>query len=585
MSKFQKQDNHNAHEDIKKLNGDEEFENTEYPEDNAAFDGAIRADETVVAASGFAKWFWGTIIVLALITLVLSVIQVFRQSSDSNVTLEIMQQRNGAHDISATQLRDELSKSKASAVDAVLLKVQQELDQAYQPVYEAISEYADFHYSLKGEYTELTLATFGNPAEKLQSILFDELDERLEDMHSELDHTFNKAFKAELAELFLREENTNGEFGELTRRVIDDVNTRIIYTAPIGSAAIGGVALTAVAKAMSKKLAAKVAAKAVAKSGGKLASTLTGLGAAALVCGPAAAVCGVAGGAVAWFATDYGILVVDESWNREEFENDLSLMVDEMKEAYRRKVEEALFVRASATEEMNSTVVEHHDFTLRELSGVGSKKICSIASAMNSEYELISSNIEARKPEVLDSLREAATAYEGHVAIGRLAGEIKKNLIKAEQVKAIQFEISGKLPKDYRAERETSGLLVVNGEQFQVDKMETIAESGFSFTSSISTELNFNKPVLYDIAFEQHLRVKSNRYFSGSGKVDHLAEVGTSEGLNMSLELLIPITRFSSSSLQQIVAAKTTENGWVMLTLKLKADALPPLDVRPAACN
>ena len=579
MSRMHKQNNH-TNDAIEGLNDGEETDDLGNAEAALESEDHQRADTASVAVLSFTRWFWGSIIVLALIAIMLSSIAIWRQNSTAEPS-------HPAHEISASTLRDVLSNPKDRALDAVLSELPERLDRAYKPVYAAITDYADFHYSLKGEYTELYVASLGDPAEKLQSIVFNGLDQRLERITGGLDDRFNEVFKAQLAVVLQREESAQGAFGVVTQRVIEDVNARIIYTAPLSaSSAVGGaVALSAAAKAMSKKLAAKVATKAAAKSGGKLASTLTGAGTAALACGPAAPVCGVVGGAVAWFVTDYGILMVDESWNREDFENDLRVLVDDMKEAHRLAIEQALVARAGATAALISEVVEYQSFTVRELNNLGMQKLCSVATQMSSNYAQMSNSIEARAPKALETLRETAAAYEGHVSIGRLADEIKKNLTRAEDIKAVEFELSGHLPAVYRADREISAVLVLNGQTFNIKKMAATADKEFSIRSAVDAALKINQPLRYNIVFEQHLRLQGNRYFKGAGEIGDLAEAGVSDGLSKHLELQIAIARDSSSNVQQVVNRQPVDGSQVKLALRLNAPALPPLEMLPAACQ
>ncbi len=564
--------------------------NNENPNNAKAVESADAADiknKKAALKTSVYYWLWGTIVVLALLTFLLSVIPFLRQSNALIGATDSKQFQVDSSELSAVELDVFFNIANKAGVRAVQSKMSLLLDEAYQPAYGAIQKYADYHYSIEGEYTELALSALGDPVEKLNSILFKGLGDRLENMNADLDRAYNEAFKLELANTVQGEEGTDSKFGKLTSKSISDALTRVNYTAPIASAAaLSGYKVTAkAATVISKKIATKAAAKVAAKTSGKVAASMTTAGAVAIPCGPLAPVCGVVGGSIAWFATDYGILLIDESWNREAFEADLRSMIEDVKVEHQEFLEQALTARFIASQEMADVIVEHQDFTLRELSGIGNQKICVVATELNSQYEFMNTSLDARSPQMLTFLRNMAADYEGNMLVGRMAKEIRGKLKSAEQVVVTYAKVMGNLPLEYRANRDVSGKLILNDKSFLIEKTKVADDAGFLVSLSIDTVLSMDKPLIYDIALEQHLRIKSNPYFAASGKTDHLYELGSSEGLNKEVTLTAVLGRDGNANSIDTVSMRPAAGEMLTLILNMQAKPLPALEKRPEACG
>jgi len=247
-----------------------------------------------------ARWFWGAIVIMVLLSVLLSAAAYLRQNNDQTEHAP-----SGAADTfaekSAPDLEALLSDTNGAALEAVKLRIEPLLDQAYSPVYAAIPEYADFHYSVWGEYAQLTAAALGDVGDELQKQLFSGLEARLEGVALGLDNAFDDTFQRELARNTAPLGSSRLDLGPLTRLAIDDALTRMQVTLPVASAAAlgAGAAIKSASTAIAQKIAAKLAIKAAAKSGGKWAAVGTGAGAGAALCswsGPGAGLCAAAGG-------------------------------------------------------------------------------------------------------------------------------------------------------------------------------------------------------------------------------------------------------------------------------------------------
>ena len=93
-------------------------------------------------------------------------------------------------------------------------------------------------------------------------------------------------------------------------------------------------------------------------------SALAGAGGGALLCswsGPGAAVCGVIGGAAAWLLADAAVIGIDEFFNREEFESQLRMILDEDRAQRRDQFSAALAKKAAAIDTERDKVFRMRD--------------------------------------------------------------------------------------------------------------------------------------------------------------------------------------------------------------------------------
>ena len=127
-----------------------------------------------------ALWFWGSIICMATLSILLSVMAMLRQGADTPVAVpdEYAPAESGLIEVSASELESRLGRANRAAADAVRLQIGPMLDAAYQPAYDAIPIYADYHYSVWGEYAELGTAAIGDVGAHMEELLFGGLEPR-----------------------------------------------------------------------------------------------------------------------------------------------------------------------------------------------------------------------------------------------------------------------------------------------------------------------------------------------------------------------------------------------------------------------
>lgn len=321
----------------------------------------------------FVRFFWGTIILLAVASLGLVAIGLLRSDQSTGDLNEEPQPAQGEAAVQEIEIEPSTlqavferaaSIARAETSDAI----DPLLDELYGPVYGGITSYADFHYTVLGEYTELVGAALGTAADAIEDRLYDGFDDRLERVADTLDARFADEFRTALMQELQGEipsELSDVPLSPITQRAIEDALARVRVTVPVGTvmATVGGAAaIKAVSAAIAAKVATKVAAKAAGKGVVKGTGILGGAGLGALGgswAGPVgAAVGGAIGGAAAWFAVDAAVITIDEYFNRDDFEADLRVMVDEHRSVVRGHLVSAV---QRKSEDMQS-------FTLQDLS-------------------------------------------------------------------------------------------------------------------------------------------------------------------------------------------------------------------------
>ena len=521
---------------------------------------------------------------MAVLSILLSVMAMLSQSAETVVLGQnsYAPEEGSVTEASASELNAQLNVANRLAAEAAVLQIGPMLNAAYQPVYEAIPTYADYHYSVWGEYAELGTAVIGDVGAKLDEMLFGTLEKRLANIGVELDSIFSLQFQTELKNEGSSMEVAGSGLGPLTENAIADAQRRMLITVPIGTAAIAST--KAIAAIIAKKIAAKLAAKAALKASGKWAAIGTGAGGGAALCswsGPGAGLCAAAGGVGAWLIADYGIVKLDEYWNREDFENELREMIDEQKLAHQVALENAIMARAFAVQEMSGDVVEQHDFTLREFSGVGNAEICRIAEGLVERYDLFRDSLGERNPAALRELRAAATEQSGNLSIGRLAQEMTENLSEAEQVTVTSVQIEGNLPIEQRADRDVSGRLLLNGTTTEIPQTHATEDDGFLIEFVPEAILTVGQPLNYAIALEQHLRIWGHPYFGGQGEKEILASIGAAGGLEHRINIALQISYDGNAASIQEVSTTSITGEPLSLILELRAKSLPALQKSP----
>lgn len=310
------------------------------------------------------RLFWGTIIIFAILTIAIHLIGFFGGIAGVKKDPKVVE-------IGQTRLETLVSEAASKAMEENLEKLDPVMEEIYAPVYYAIPLYASFHYSVLGEYVELSEMVIKKSSTALEEKLFSGFDLRFKEAIAQFEKNFDVAYKRNIDAAIkkeMQEINSNTTLSTITKAILEDTRNRAVISKPIAAvvAQTGGIKI--LAQVMAKKIVAKAAAKATAKGIGKGGTILAGAGGGALFCswaGPLSAVCAVGGATAAWLLTDAVIINLDEWWTREDFEKELENLIDEHKQKQLHLIQEKIKEKASKYDE---AVKEIYDsFKLKDL--------------------------------------------------------------------------------------------------------------------------------------------------------------------------------------------------------------------------
>lgn len=303
---------------------------------------------------GIGSYFWGTIYFLIAVTGLLVILALLRPDP-GQLDGEAEQPQVSHIQEALTRIQQQTPQFQERALQAgraaVVANIDDAMDQIFQPVHAAIPGYADFHYTVWGQYAELLTGgaeTLGIEKE-VGSIMREKLFVGFEDRYLQQVAHLNEIYlSAANKSIETDAEQLAGETGEpmseelktALKPILADTKQRMRVTVPTGAAAT--VAVAVIVKPIATKIVASTAAKVV----GKTVIKYTGIGGGAAggalagsFFGPVgAAVGGVGGAAAAWLIADYTVVALDEYFFREDFEAELAAAIDDQKAALQKKI-------------------------------------------------------------------------------------------------------------------------------------------------------------------------------------------------------------------------------------------------------
>ena len=107
------------------------------------------------------NFFWGTILILLAISIggnfknLLNISQTLIKNEELQNFLKVKEVPL-ENEVELTSLEEIIKEAATKARDDLFLKLDKSMEKVYSPVYAAIPVYASFHYSVLGEYTELS---------------------------------------------------------------------------------------------------------------------------------------------------------------------------------------------------------------------------------------------------------------------------------------------------------------------------------------------------------------------------------------------------------------------------------------------
>jgi hypothetical protein len=540
----------------------------------------------VDATFSTASWFWGTIIVLAVVTLSLAMIGTYRsqknidqeQAKEEPPTTEIALIKDLPIEIEEELLPSELRKKFNEATEVAYKytekKVDEFLSKAYEPVVQSIPEYVDFHYSIWGSYKELGDAAFGDPEREVETRLLLGLNDRVESSINEIDKIYETKFSEVLNADFSSLSSSMPNLGSLTKIIYKDA---ALQTGAAMAVTGGALISKGLAKGIVQKISASIVAKAAAKLGSKWVASLTGAGTAGLACawaGPGASVCAVAGGAIVWFSADVVINKLDKIYTRKEFEADLLQQINESKKELSDNIKEKLNEKVKKQKvDLKSKI---QDFTLKQLSEFALDNVCERANDLKKSYHKISNNLEERTEEKISLILKDAEDATEFLGMYDFSNEITNNLIALDHsILAKPLNLSFYLPAGFRTKDTISGTISLNQLEFSF-KSENPNDYrvNLDVVNASSTTVKFKRfsSVWVAIELEQD-NWGSNDYFKGEDRINRKMLLESIKDDKISIPIKLKV-----KGQDQVRAAPAT------LDLLWSMAALPDLKLFPKNC-
>lgn len=287
-------------------------------------------------ARGWGFYFWATVLALLAVSVIASSVALIRISGAEPPSAAAPAPRSLTQD----QLAGLVAEARLHGLARIEAVIDPHLDRIFDPVHEAIPEYADFHYSVWGQYAELGAAMIeAEIGSLMRDRLFNGFDQRHDRAMAALHDSYIAAVRDAFDSASLAGPG-DAPWSDSAQAVLRDTKRRLSVSAPAG--AVGAVTAGSIAAPIAGKIVASTAAKAAAKGVGKLAGIGSGAAAGAAagsLLGPAGAIAGGAGGAlITWLAVDYASVRLDEYFNRDAFEAELSAAIEAEKTRLRRQV-------------------------------------------------------------------------------------------------------------------------------------------------------------------------------------------------------------------------------------------------------
>ncbi|GAB1362394.1 hypothetical protein MASR1M32_16300 [Rhodobacter sp.] len=466
-----------------------------------------------------------------------------------------------------------------NTAEEVELEIGPMLEQAYAPVYESIPSYMDFHYSLKGEWLELSAAALGDIGQGLEKHLFAGHELRLSKASDGLIQDYTQRYDMALSEAMAASPGDVDALPPVLKKAVSNAKTRIKRTAKVfAGTAVSGASLAVFVKVFANKLATKLAAKVAAKTGTKWAAGAGGAGVGAAACswtGPGAAGCAVVGAVVTWVAVDLAVLKLDEYVTRDEFERDLRALIDEHKEETRRALQKGLEEMANAAHKVRRDAVQ--EVALSDLKDADRTLACSAATEIQTAYEALQQNLQARSPANLEILRLALANQVDNQLLAPWVDELGAMFIDKDLRLWINktVTLSVDLPEELQENHNMRATLILGATSLEFDWTEGASAGHYILKAALDGEILMEGPQKYELELVQDRGlVKFNRSFNGTVRFDVFKAISEKSGLAPSAR--VSAVMFSDNAGEKLPT--------VTLALPIEGVKLPEVEM-PEFCT
>ncbi len=294
------------------------------------------------------RMFWGTIIVLLVVYFSVKFFAYSELSQEAKADKPKKLFKYAEKFLPTDIIKDNLNNHQAeinaalnSGIEEMNGVINTQIDGFFDQVENNVDKFLDWHYSIKGDYSELALflaKKIGLSAEDAvanvlqEKLLGKDYKQRLDAITKRLSKTYASLLNQH--EKFVSETALKGVDTDLSQnaKILDTLGDEVArklkanFTGAIGATA--GVSGLAIMAKLTPKLVAKIGAKLGAKVGGKflakIGTTLSG----SWTCGPFAPACAI----TLWFGSDAVINFIDEWLHRDGFKKEILNNINEAKE-------------------------------------------------------------------------------------------------------------------------------------------------------------------------------------------------------------------------------------------------------------
>ncbi|MGL2873236.1 hypothetical protein ACQKA2_00875 [Helicobacter pylori] len=235
----------------------------------------------------------------------------------------------------------EINAALNSGIEEMNSVINTQIDGFFNIVEYNVDKFLDWHYSIKGDYSELALfiakKTGLNAEDAVANVLQEKLlgkdyKQRLDAITKGLSKTYASLLNQH--EKFVSETALKGVDTDLSQnaKILDTLGDEVArklkanFIGTIG--AMTGVSGLAIAAKLTPKLVAKIGAKLGAKVGSKFLAKIGTVVSGSWTCGPFAPACAIG----LWFGSDALFNYIDEWLHRDEFKKEILNNINEAKE-------------------------------------------------------------------------------------------------------------------------------------------------------------------------------------------------------------------------------------------------------------
>lgn len=463
---------------------------------------------------GLARWYWGTACLLIVAALGVSAIAGRQVAEERPEVRESSEDSGGWADAS-------MKKAEQAAME-VMKGIDPALDAAFAPVYAGIPRYLDFHYSLKGEWLELSASVLGQMESELDQQLFTGLEGEVASISQGLQTDFDRLWRASVEASLAESPAVRGPYAKLARVSVEDARDRIATTAVVfGGLGVGAAAIAVVPRIVANKLGTKIAGKVAIKTGARWATVASGAGAGGILCswaGPAAAACAVAGGVISWVGVDLAMIKLDEHVSRDEFQQELRTLVDEQKAAIRTVLQDVVRERLHSAQSERKDVVMK--ISLAELPDYTRRVACEAVEEIVPHYWRVVGSLRGRSPAKVNTVIDLLAQHKEDRLLAPWVDRVENSIasgdlsIKLSGDIKMKVEVPQELQNDYKMRAD----LMIGDLEIASDWIKPDPDGDLVFRIPVAAEdrlaLIEHQQVRVNLNQDGGLR-RWNRHFSG----------------------------------------------------------------------